>query len=274
MFRETCRSLRPAQQPVPFLRMILWIATALGLCVTTVGATPRNIAVVPVSRLDQPWWRARFAEKQSELRRGPVDLLWLGDSITQNWELDGPQPWRRFAPVWRRFYGDRHAVNLGFKGDSTCHLLWRLQHGELDGIAPRGVIILIGANNFGHIHTDADQTFQGIMAVLDEIHFRLPQTHILLIGVLPSIRSTWVTKNTQRLDTVLGRAVPGSRPYVSYVDVGGLFLRNGQVDPSLFLDPQLSPPDPPLHPSAQTEEQIAAAIEPLVSRMLGDRLHQ
>lgn len=256
------------------LRIALTIATVAGMCGLAGAAEPRNIAVVPLSRMDQPWWRTRFAEKQSELRRGPVDLLWLGDSITQNWEVDGPQPWRRFAPIWQRFYGDRHAVNLGFKGDSTCHLLWRLQHGELDGIAPRGAVLLIGANNFGHVHTNANQTLQGIMAVLDEVHAKLPQTRVLVIGVLPSIRSSWVTENTLQLDAALGRSLPGSRPFASYVDLASLFLRDHEVDPDRFLDPHLSPPDPPLHPSAQTEEQMAIAIEPSVSRMLGDRLHR
>ena len=87
-------------------------------------ASPQNIAVLPISRTTEPWWRQRFEEKQNELRGQPVDLLWLGDSITQDWERNGPQPWLHFAPIWHRFYGDRHAVNLGFKGDSTCHLLW------------------------------------------------------------------------------------------------------------------------------------------------------
>lgn len=251
-------------------------ATLLGLCAGAAPgiAAPQNIAVVPISRLDQPWWRARFDEKQVELHRQPVDLLWLGDSITQNWEVDGPQPWRTFAPIWQRFYGDRHAVNLGFKGDSTCHLLWRLRHGELDGITPRAVILLIGANNFGHIHTDAEQTGAGIEVVLDEIHQHLPQTKVLLLGVLPSIRSAWVSENTARLNSNLRQSIASSRPYVTYVDVSGLFLRDGRVDPARFLDPHLTPPDPPLHPTAQAQESLALALEPDVARMLGDRQHR
>ena len=247
---------------------------ALGAMVAGNGDTsPRNIAVLPISRTTEPWWRQRFDEKQNELHRQPVDLLWFGDSITQDWERDGPQSWLRFAPIWRRFYGDRHAVNLGFKGDSTCHLLWRLRHGELDGIAPRAAIVLIGANNFGHIHTDAAETEAGIEAVLDEIHHRTPQTHILLLAVLPSIRSPWVTDNTERLDTALTRDVGGDRPYVTFRDVGNLVMRNGRVDPDAFIDPHLVPPDPPLHPTAQVQAAIAAAIEPDVAHMLGDRIH-
>ena len=65
-------------------------------------------------------------EKLAEIRRGPVELVFLGDSITQDWERTGPEPWRDFRPAWNRFYGDRHAVNLGFIGDATSHLLWRI----------------------------------------------------------------------------------------------------------------------------------------------------
>lgn len=246
---------------------------SIGIGFSTVSRSS-TIATTPVSRLEQAWWKARFIEKQAELRRKPVNLLWLGDSITQNWELAGPETWRRFAPIWQRYYGDRHAVDLGFKGDSTCHLLWRLQHGELDNLSPRGAILLIGANNFGHIHTNAEQTYAGIQAVLNEIHQRLPLTHILVLGVLPSIRSRWVTDNTHLLNGRLQREVSIGRPYVSYADVGSLFITNGTVAADKFLDHYLSPPDPPLHPTAEVQGRIAALIEPKVAEMLGDRLHQ
>ena len=236
------------------------------------GAGLRNIAVEPVSRMSQSWWRVRFEEKQVELHRTPVELLWLGDSITQNWERSSDEDWRNFAPAWQRFYGDRHAVNLGFKGDSTCHLLWRLQHGELDGIAPRVAIILIGANNFGHVHTDADETFDGIEVILDEVHRRLPRTHIILLGVLPSIRSDWVSRNTVDLDRRL-KATAGDRAYVTYADVGDLFLTQGRVDPTKFIDPRLTPAAPPLHPTAQVQAEIAERIEPIIAPLLGDRVH-
>ena len=250
------------------LTVILFLATTL------VGeAAPQNIAELPISRIRESWWRQRFDEKQAELSRGPVDLLWLGDSITQDWEHDGPEPWLKFAPVWNRFYGDRHAVNLGFKGDSTCHLLWRLRHGELDSVVPRGVILLIGANNFGRLHTDAAQTEAGIDVIMDEIHQKLPRTPILLLGVLPSIRSQWVTQNTNRLNADLRRSVETARPYVTYRDVGSILMQDGEVNASAFIDPHLVPPAPPLHPTAQIQAEIAAAIEPIVAHMLGDHIH-
>jgi lysophospholipase L1-like esterase len=249
-------------------------ALACALPVLLCAAAPASVATLPVSRLATPWWHQRFEEKQTELKRGRIDLLWLGDSITQDWERDGPQPWADFAPIWQRFYGDRHAVNLGFRGDSTCHLLWRLKHGELDDINPKAAILLIGANNFGRIHTDAEQTYQGIVVILDTLHRRLPTTKVLLIGVLPSIRSHWVSRNTQLLNRRLAQLPAQEGTWLRYVDVSQIFEQHGRVDPSRFLDPLLSPPDPPLHPVAAAQAELAAVIEPLVAAMIGDRLHR
>ena len=108
--------------------------------------------------------------------------------------VSGPQEWRDFVPVWQRFYGDRNAVNLGFNGDATAHLLWRIENGEVAGIAPKVAVILIGANNLGRLHWSAEDTVAGIDAIVQQLRHRLPQTKLLLLGVLPSDRSTWVTE--------------------------------------------------------------------------------
>jgi lysophospholipase L1-like esterase len=263
------------QVPTPKLASsALRVALACLLPLLLCAALPVSLATTPISRLKTPWWRERFDEKQSELRQKRVDLLWLGDSITQDWERSGPEPWRNFAPIWQRFYGDRHAINLGFRGDSTCHLLWRLKHGELDGIKPKAAILLVGANNFGHIHTDADQTYEGIVAVIDAVHRRLPTTKVLLIGVLPSIRSQWVSANTRLLNRRLAQLPASEGTWLRYIDVSPVFERNGHVDPARYLDPLLTPPDPPLHPVAAAQADLAAAIEPPVAAMMEDYQHR
>ncbi len=245
-------------------------AAVLALAATTlVAAAPLPPAAQPLSRASLPWWQARLDAKQAELRHGPVDLVWYGDSITQQFEQAGPQPWRDFKPVWDRFYAPRHAVNLGFKGDATSHLLWRIEHGEADGIHPRLAIILIGANNFGHLHWPAAPTLQGIEAIVAALHQRLPATRLLLLGVLPSIRSPWVDENTSALNAALA-ARYGDGHEVTFRDLSGLFVTGGRIDPGAFLDPHLTPPDPPLHPSAETQMRMAEAIEPDVKRLMGE----
>ena len=229
-------------------------------------------AAIPSSRLDTPWWRERHEAKLAEIRGRRIDLVWLGDSITQDWEKTGPEPWRDFAPAWQRFYGDRNAVNLGFIGDNTGHLLWRMQNGELDGIRPKAVVILIGANNMGRVRWPAPESVIGIEAVVDECRRRLPGARILLLSVLPAIRSQYATHATAAINAALAaRYGGGGVPGVTWMDVTNLFMRDGQVDRTQFLDDNLRPPAPPLHPTAQAQERMAEAIEPTLAAMLGER---
>lgn len=251
-------------------RRIVTRIGALLLAPALLAAAPAYLATRPLSRMDLPWWRQRFEAKAAQLREGHVALIWYGDSITADWERDGPEAWDDFAPIWRRFYGDRNAVNLGFKGDTTANLLWRVENGEASGVSPRVAIVLIGANNFGRVHWGAAPTLAGIAAVIEALRQRLPHTHLILLSVLPSIRSVWVTQNTVAVDRALAERYGGD-PAVSYIDVTGLFLRDGRVDPAMFIDPHLTPPDPPLHPTAQAQQRIAEVIEPVVARWMGDR---
>ena len=229
-------------------------------------------AATPISRTDLPWWRARHEAKLKELARAKPDLIFLGDSITQNWERSGPPEWQDFAPEWRRFYGDRNAVNLGFTGDTTASLLWRIRNGEVDHIAPKAAVILIGANNLGKVHWSAEETVAGIDAIVGELRRRLPETKILLLAVLPSERSAWATETTAQINQMLAAKYRGSTS-VSYLDLGAMFMRKGALNRDLYYDPKLTPPDPPLHPTAQGMAMMSKAMEPLLATMLNDRPH-
>jgi lysophospholipase L1-like esterase len=232
------------------------------------------LAAVPISRMETPWWKARHEAKLMELRRGKVDLVFLGDSITENWEKSGPPEWQDFQPIWTRFYGDRNAVNLGFKGDATSHLLWRLQHGELDGIAPKVAVLLIGANNLGRAHWPTAENLRGIDAVIGEVRKRLPATRILLLSVLPSGRSAWASQTTSEMNRALmAKYANHAVANVTFQDVTSVFLRDGAFDRTQFYDTLLTPPEPPLHPTAQAQARLAVAIEPTLAALLGDRVH-
>ena len=230
------------------------------------------LAATPISRMDLPWWRARHEAVLERIRHGAVDLIFLGDSITQDWERRGPPDWADFQPVWNRFYGDRNAVNMGFKGDTTASLLWRIRNGEVSGISPKAAVILIGANNLGRVHWSAEDTVAGIEAIIAELHHRLPSTRLLLLSVLPSERSPWASETTIAINRMLASRF-GAAGDVAFLDVTPVFTPGGRFDRSLFSDPLLTPPEPPLHPTAQGQERMAAAMEPTLARLMGDRDH-
>lgn len=250
----------PAQGGSPGWRRRAVLAAAL----LFLAAAHVPLAATPISRMDLPRWRARHEAVLERVRQGHVDLILLGDSITQDWERP------EFRVAWERFYGGRNAVNMGFTGDTTASLLWRIENGEVDGIAPKVAVILIGANNFGRVHWSAEDTLAGIEAIVAAVRRRLPQTKILLLSVLPSERSAWISASTETVNRLLAGRFGRGQDGVTYLDVTGVFMRDGRLDRDLFLDPKLTPPEAPLHPSAEGQARLAAAMEPTLARLLGD----
>ena len=124
---------------------------------------------------------------------------------------------------------------------------------------------------------DADElrrdTERACEVLLAETRRRLPAARVLLLGVLPSGRSDWTTQTTWTINRAL-EAKFAHDPVVAFLDVGHVFLSNGRLNRDLYYDPNLVPPQPPLHPSAQGQGLMAAAMEPVLAGLLGDKPHQ
>ena len=101
-----------------------------------------NDTVIPTMRGEG--WMRRHESFNERVKQGNVDLLFIGDSITQGWENDPPRGGKQ---VWAEFYAKRNAMNLGISGDRTQHVLWRLENGNLEGIKPKLAMLMIGTNN-------------------------------------------------------------------------------------------------------------------------------
>lgn len=251
---------------LPTRRLLL---AAPALLLAGAGPKPRNVvAATPIGRIDLKWWRERHEAKLAELRRVRPQLVWYGDSITQQWEYRSPPDWRDYEPVWQRFYGPRSAVNLGFKGDTTASLLWRIMNGEAAGIAPKAAVILIGANNLGRLRWPTEDNVAGIQRIVQELRSRLPSTRLLLLGILPSERTDWATETTVQTNRALASRYPKGNPDATFMDVAHLFVRGGRLDRSLFYDPLLAPPEPPLHPTAKGMTMLAEAIDPTLTALM------
>lgn len=105
-------------------------------------------------------------------------MLFIGDSITHGWEGGAKE-------YWDKYYAPRNAVNLGFNGDRTQDVLWRLDHGEIDGIFPKLAVLMIGTNNSNVDWNTAKEISEGVQAICCRLRMKLPHTKILILGVFP-----------------------------------------------------------------------------------------
>src|SRR5262249_51645485 len=158
---------RPSRFMLSYLVAVATLASA---------AFAANTAIEPVSHAEKADWMARYQAMTARAKHGHVDLLYVGDSIVQLYETQGKD-------TWDRYYAPRHALNLGISGDRTEHVLWRLDHGNLDGISPTLAIVMIGQNNGGH--NTAEEIGAGVTAVVQKIRAKLPTTKILLLAIFP-----------------------------------------------------------------------------------------
>lgn len=141
-------------------------------------------AIIPTKR-QEGWWQLRHRQKLTELQEinGAVDILFLGDSITHGWEVEGEQ-------YWQQHFAHRHAFNLGFAGDRTEHLLWRLQNSELGKLSPKWIVLLVGTNNAGHRLDSPEDIAAGVQSILKELGIQLPNSKVLLMAIFPRSRNT------------------------------------------------------------------------------------
>jgi len=206
--------------------------------------------VVPAPR-DGAWMEVhhRFVERA---KKGHVDLLFLGDSITQGWNDN---------EVWKRFYAPRNAANFGIGGDRTQHVLWRIKNGELDGIKPKAAVLMIGTNNASS--DTPDEIAQGITAIIEELRRKLPETKILLLAVFP--RSEKPDSLRERLKSVNEKVAKlDDGAHVKFLDIGKAFLEDdGTISKEVM--PEY------LHLSRLGYRRWADAMEPTLWSMLDER---
>lgn len=201
------------------------------------------------------WWMPRHQEKLKEKEKlGTVDLLWIGDSITHGWEGDG-------KAIWEKYYAKRKSLNLGFSGDRTENVLWRLDHGAIDGIAPKVAVIMIGTNNAGHRQDAAEDIAAGISEILKTLRKKLPETKIVLLAIFP--RGADDEDGLRKLNQGANEIIKGyaKDKDVYFVDINGSF-----VDASGKLPKEVMPDL--LHPNEEGYRRWAEALEPTLAKLL------
>ena len=196
----------------------------------------------PATRIDAAgsrgewWWLTRLAERRAQIMAsdGEFDLVMVGDSITHFWEFDD----RSFGyGVYRRLCEGRKVLNLGYGGDRTEHVLWRLENGELEGYRAKTVMLMIGTNN----RTPAAETAEGIKKIIGLIRAKQPQAKILLSPIFP--RGKADDKHRARNEEVNG-IIKGfaDGESVVWLDFNGEFLNaDGSIRKGMMMDDLLHP---------------------------------
>jgi len=224
---------------------------------------PANPATKPAERLKQQFWKARHDRFVKRAEQGGVDVLFLGDSITQGWEGNGRDVWKEnFAPL--------KAANFGIGGDQTQHVLWRITEGkELEGISPKVAVMMIGTNNVGG--NSAEQIAEGVTAIVKELRRQRPEMKILLLGVFPRAGARIAKEATEakpdqlqpkikQINQRIAKLDDGTN--VVYLDIGDKFLeKDGSLSKAIMPDY--------LHLSKKGYEIWAKAITPTLAKMLG-----
>lgn len=147
--------------------------------------------------------------------------------------------------VWNRCYGPLHAADFGIGYDRTQNVLWRIEHGELAGLKPRVVVLLIGTNNAGNEdngqpRNTTPEIVEGVSAIVTELRARLPESKILLFGIFPrGEKNDPVRGQVKAVNDQLAKLDDGKR--VKFMDIGSKFLEPDGTLPREIMPDLLHP---------------------------------
>jgi beta-glucosidase len=225
---------------------VLMLMCSIGWAQSTQPASrpaprPRTAAdaITPTTRPNSArQWMQRHEGFLKQIAENPKpDLVFIGDSITDFWPRRGKESWDKLTAKYS-------VLNLGISGDRTELVLWRLTNGEIDGISPKAVVIMIGTNNIGH-HDDEKPEWAaaGVTKVVQTVREKLPQSKILLLGIFP--RETKVhprREKVARVNQLISKLDDGR--HVFFLDISGKFLGpDGELSADIMPDK--------LHPATQ-----------------------
>ena len=167
--------------------------------------------------------------------KGNIDVLFLGDSITDAWGGEGHGTKAPGAEIFKEEFLPLKAANFGIGGDRTQHVLWRLQNGELKNIQPKVVMLMIGTNNSNRTDNSAEEIAEGITAIVKEIHKRSPKTKVLLLGIFP--RGPKLSPQREKIaevNKIISKLDDGGKT-VKYLDIGKKFLQEDGTLPKEIM---------------------------------------
>jgi lysophospholipase L1-like esterase len=199
-------------------------------------------------------------------KSGPIGVLFLGDSITAGWAA----PTR--THIWETYYGKWQPANFGIGGDQTQHVIWRIENGELDGIAPKVVVLMLGTNNT-RTHTAAEIAAAD-KKIVGMIRAKLPHSKVLVLAVFPrgprkdkegKIAPEVAAEAARQMEIIHGVNAELARlddgQNVRFLDINAVFLgQDGKIPFSIMPDQ--------LHPNTAGYQLWADAMQPTLTAMM------
>ncbi|HEX7376508.1 MAG TPA: GDSL-type esterase/lipase family protein [Pirellulales bacterium] len=214
---------------------------------------PPTVVPVPVALTA---WQGRDDQVTAEAAAASsAPIVFIGDSITQGWQL------QQGAAVWNQYFAPLNAFDAGVGGDSTESLLWRVEGGQLRGLAPKVVVLMVGINNILPGDSPSD-TAAGVAADIAALRQQLPTSKILLLGILPATPPS-IYPLMQTIDAV-NQSLPtlADGRTVFYLNAGSAFIQaDGTLNNSLYQSP-------PLQLNASGYAALASAIAPQLKSLL------
>ena len=255
-----------------FIAVFIGAGVVLGGCRSTPTVNPCAVelgshsAVASVARPEKEWWMPRHQGVLERNREGNVNLIFIGDSITHGWEKKGKE-------IWQQYYEPLGAVNMGFSGDRTQHVLWRLENGEIEGISPKLAVIMIGTNNSNGTDNTPEEIAEGIRAIVCKLRTDLPETKVLILAIFPrgsgdqrKDKTQGATFNPQWEKNALASELASKMAdgkMITYLDINKAFLdENGTLTRKIMPDL--------LHPNTSGYQLWAEAIDPTIQNLLSE----
>jgi beta-glucosidase len=235
---------------VPKIRLVYLFSFLASLGIISAQST--NTAIIPVA-MNKPGWMERHESINTKAHQGKIDLIYIGDSIVQRFDGAG-------KGIWDRYYAPRNALNLGISGDRTQHVIWRLDHGNIDGISPKLAIIMIGQNNGGH--NTSIEIAEGVTEIVKRVRTKLPDAKILLLAIFQRREKPTPERAVlAEANEIISKLANSSS--IAYMDINSVFVRpDGTIPSSLMPDFE--------HPNELGFKLWAEAIEAKVAELMVD----
>jgi len=232
------------------------------IVLSAIAALAQAPADQPASRTDQNSLKAH-AQLLEKAKQGRIDIYFEGDSITRRW---GATDYPQLLANWNQNFFGWNAADFGWGADRIENILWRLEHGELDGVNPKVIVLLAGTNNVGRVppeSEDAEVTniTKGLKAVLDTLRAKAPNATIIATAIFPRNDNMAVIPTINKINTNLSKLADGKK--IRYLNINA---RLADQDGKLF-DGMMNTDK--LHPAIPGYQVWADALKPLFTELLG-----